>query len=98
MNGAAAMPEAFVGTVMLAELLLNVPDAPLAGAVKTTFVPATGLPALSVTVTPSAWAKAVLKAADCGVAPVFAVINAAGPAVFVREKVTVKLAATAATL
>ncbi len=84
-NGAAAMPEAFVGTVMVAVPLLNVPDAPVAGAVKTTFVPDNGLPDPSVTVTASALPKAVITGADCGVVAGFAAID---PAVLVREKVT----------
>ena len=41
-NGADAIPEALVGTVMVAVLLLNLPDTPDPGAVNFTFAPATG--------------------------------------------------------
>jgi hypothetical protein len=63
-NGAEATPEAFVATVMVAVLLLNLPEAPEPGAVNVTFTPATGLLPASVTVTARALAKAVLIAAD----------------------------------
>ena len=43
----------------------------------------------SRTVTASAFAKAVLTTADCGVVPAFAVIDVADPVVFVSEKFTV---------
>jgi hypothetical protein len=58
-NGAAATRDALVATVMVAVLCLNTPDAPLPGAVKVTFTPATGLLPASLTVTASALAKAV---------------------------------------
>ncbi len=99
MKGVAAIPEALVGSVMVAVPLLNVPEVPAEGAVKTTLAPATGLPEASFTVTASAVAKAVLTVVDCGVVPVFAVSDAADPAVFVIAKVTVgKPAAAAVTL
>ncbi len=82
-NGAAATPDAFVATTIVAVLLLNTPDAPDPGAVNVTFTPLTGLLPASFTVTASALAKAVLIVADCGVVPAFAVIVVAAPAVFV---------------
>ena len=88
-NGAAATPEALVATVIVVVLFENSPDAPLAGAVKVTLTPATGLLPASRTVTASALAKAVLIVADCGVVPALAVIVDAAPAVLVSEKLTV---------
>jgi hypothetical protein len=88
-NGAEATPEAFVATVMVAVLLLNLPEAPAPGAVNVTFTPETGLLPASFTVTASALANAVLIVADCGVVPAFAVIDEAAPAVLVSEKFTV---------
>jgi hypothetical protein len=88
-NGADATPDAFVATVIVAVLLLNTPEAPAPGAVNVTFTPETGLLPASFTVTASAFAKAVLMAADCGVVPAFAVIVEAVPPVFVSEKFTV---------
>jgi hypothetical protein len=85
-NGAEAMPDAFVATVMVAVALLNVPLAPEPGAVNVTFTPLTGLLPASLIVTERAVAKAVLIAADCGVVPAFAVIDDAAPAVFVKAK------------
>ena len=89
MNGAEATPDAFVATVIVAVLLLKVPDAPDAGAVNVTFTPDTGLLPASFTVTANAFVKAVLIVADCGVVPAFAVIEAGVPPVFVSEKFTV---------
>src|SRR6266446_3225681 len=83
-NGAAATPDAFVATTIVAVLLLNTPDAPDPGAVNVTFTPLTGL--LPASFTATALAKAVLIVADCGVVPAFAVIVVAAPAVFVSEK------------
>jgi hypothetical protein len=74
---------------MVAVLLLKVPDAPVPGAVNVTLTLGTGLFPASFTVTASALAKAVLMVADCGVVPVFAVIVAGAPTVFVSEKFTV---------
>jgi hypothetical protein len=98
-NGAEATPDAFVGTVIVAVLLLNTPDAPDPGAVNVTFTPLTGLLPASFTVTARGLAKAVLTVADCGVVPAFAVIVVAVPAVFVSEKFTlVRLVAAAVTV
>jgi hypothetical protein len=88
-NGADATPDAFVATIIVAVLLLKIPDAPAPGAVNVTFTPDTGLLRESFTVTARALAKAVLTAVDCGVVPALAVMDAAAPTVFVREKVTV---------
>jgi hypothetical protein len=88
-NGADAIPEAFVATVIVGVPLLKTPDAPEPGPVNVTFTPLTGLLPASLTVSANALAKAVLIVADCGVVPGFAVIDPAAPAVFVREKFTV---------
>lgn len=50
-NGAEAMPDALVTTVIVAVELLNLPDAPDAGAVNVTFTPETTLLPASRTVT-----------------------------------------------
>src|SRR6266849_5016960 len=63
----------------------KVPLAPLPGAVNVTTAPLTGFWPLSSTVATRGAANAVLIAALCGV-PLVAVIEAAGPAVFVRLK------------
>jgi hypothetical protein len=84
-NGADATPDAFVATVIVAVLLLNTPDAPDPGAVNVTFTPLTALFPASRTVAWSGVANAVLIVALCGV-PAVAVMLAAGPAKFVREK------------
>src|SRR6267142_931639 len=88
-NGADATPDAFVATVIAAVLLLNTPEAPVPGAVNVTFTPESGLLPASFPVTASAFAKAVLIVADCGVVPAFAVIVDGAPAVFVSEKFSV---------
>jgi hypothetical protein len=88
-NGAAATPDALVGTVIVTVVLLKVPDAPDPGAVNVTFTPETGLLPESFTVTAKAFVKAVLMAVDCGVVPALAVIEDAAPAVLVSEKFTV---------
>jgi len=88
-NGADAIPDAFVATMIVAVALLNLPDAPEPGAVNVTFTPGTGLLPASFTVTASGFVKAALMAADCGVVPAFAVIVAGAPTVFVSEKFTV---------
>jgi hypothetical protein len=80
-NGAEAIPDALVATVIVAVLLLKVPEAPDPGAVNVTFTPLTGLLLASFTVTASGFANAVLIAADCGVVPVFAVMLAGVPPV-----------------
>jgi hypothetical protein len=87
-NGAEAIPDALVATVIVAVLLLKVPEAPDPGAVNVTFTPLTTLPPASFTVTASGFANAVLIVADCGVVPAFAVIVFGAPTVFVSEKLT----------
>src|SRR5438132_1580321 len=59
-NVAEATPEALVGKVMVAVLLLNLPDAPDPGAVNVTITPDTGLLPPSFTVTANGLAKVVL--------------------------------------
>ena len=98
MNAALATPEAFVCTVMVLVPLPKTPEAPLAGAVKTTLVPTIGLNKLSVTVTASGVVKAVLTAALCGVVPLLAVMAPGAPAALVRIKETVAEPAEAFTL
>jgi hypothetical protein len=88
-NGADATPEAFVATVIVVVLLLNLPDAFDPGAVNVTFTPDTGLLPISFTVTANGLVNVVLIAADCGVVPAFAVIEDAAPAVLVSVKLTV---------
>jgi hypothetical protein len=73
-KGAAAIPDAFVGTVIATWLLLNRPDAPVPGAVNVTLTPDTGLLPASFTVTANGFVKAVLMVADCGLVPALAVI------------------------
>ena len=88
-KGADAIPEAFVATVMVCVLLLNLPEAPEPGAVNVTFTPDTALPIESDTVTASGFANAVLTVVDCGVVPGFAVMVEAAAGEFVSEKFTV---------
>ena len=79
--------------------LLNIPEAPDAGAVNVTLTPETGLLLASLTVTDGAFVKAVVIAVLCGVVLAFALIDTAGPALFVSEKFTdVKLLDDATTL
>jgi hypothetical protein len=87
-KGADAIPEEFVATVIVAVLLLNVPDAPDPGAVNVTFTPVMGLWPESVTVTASG-RNAFPTVADCGVVPAFAVISEAVPARLVSVNETV---------
>jgi hypothetical protein len=82
-TGAVATPCALVVAVFTPPA--NVPLAPLAGAVKVTFTPDTGLPKPSFTVADNRLAKAVLKVAVCGVPPL-AVMAAGAPAWLVRAK------------
>ena len=82
---AVATPDAFVVAVAVLAPPVNVPLAPVLGAVNVTVAPLTGLPPASFTVACSAVAKAVLITALCGV-PAVAVIEAGAPAVFVKEK------------
>jgi hypothetical protein len=79
-----ATPLAFVVAVFIPPA--NVPLAPLAGAVKVTTTPLTGLFPASVAVATNGALNAVLIAALCP-EPLVAVIFAAGPAVLVSEKV-----------
>ncbi len=78
--------------------MLKVPDAPVAGALKTTFVPDTGLPNASFTVTASRLAKAVFMLADCKAVPAFGAMDAADPARFVSEKDALRFPEAAVTL
>jgi hypothetical protein len=98
-NGALAIPLAFVATVMVVVLLLNAPLAPEPGALKVTFTPETGLFDASFTVTARAFVNAVLIVADCGVVPALVVMEFAAPTLLVRLKLTeVRLAAAAVTV
>jgi hypothetical protein len=90
------MPDAFVVTVIVTVLLLNVPEVPVPGAVKVTLTPDIGLLPTSFTVTAGATPYAVPITADWGVVPAFAVIEAAAPVVLVSEKFTVVRPADAA--
>jgi len=83
-----ATPLAFVLALAVFEPPVNVPLAPLAGAVKVTDTLGTALPAASFTVACRAVANAALIVALCGV-PAVAVIVAAGPGLLVSEKLTV---------
>jgi hypothetical protein len=87
-KGADATPEEFVATVIVAVLLLKVPDAPDPCAVNVTLTPEMGLWRESVTVTASG-VKVPRTATACGVVPAFAVINEAVPARLVNENETV---------
>jgi hypothetical protein len=64
LNVAEALPDAFVTTVMAAAPLLNVPEAPDAGAVNVTLTPGSGFRNASLTMTANGLGKAVLAAAD----------------------------------
>jgi hypothetical protein len=81
--GAAACPLASVFTSATATPPVNVPLAPLPGAVKVTMAPLTGLPPLSFTVACRLVVNAVVTGAFCGV-PAVAVMLAGGPALLVR--------------
>ena len=87
-NVGAATPLASVATaaVFSPPFPLNVPLAPLVGAVNVTVTPGTGFPPLSFTVACNGEAKAVVMVAFWGVPPV-AVIVAGAPTVFVSENV-----------
>src|SRR5713226_7316372 len=76
-----AMPDALVTAVGLD----SVAPAPLAGGVKVTVAPLTGLPNVSLTVACRAIANAEPLDALCGV-PAVAVMEAAAPVVLVSEK------------
>jgi hypothetical protein len=83
--GAVATPLLLVVAVTLATPPVNLPLAPLAGAVNVTTTPLNGLLLASFTVVCSAVRNAVLTVALCGV-PAVAVMLAAVPAVLVRLK------------
>lgn len=83
--GAVATPLAFVLAVTVVNPPVNVPPAPLEGAVNVTVTFASRLPPASFTVAVSAVANAAPIAALWGV-PVVAAMLAAGPAMFVRLK------------
>ena len=95
-NGAAAMPDTLVATVMVAVELENTPLAPDPGAMKVTLMPEIGLLPESFTVTASGLANAVEIMALCGVVPALAVSELAAPAVLVSAKLTVVSPAAAA--
>jgi hypothetical protein len=95
-NGALAIPLAFVATVMVVVPLLNAPLAPEPGALKVTFTPEIGLFEASLTVTASGLPNAVFTATLCGVVPALAVMELAAPALFVKLKFTVVRPADAA--
>jgi hypothetical protein len=80
-----ATPLALVVSVSVVVPFANVPLAPDDGAVNVTTTPLTGFWPLSCTVAARGAANAVLIPALWGV-PLVAVIEAAGPAVFVRLK------------
>jgi hypothetical protein len=82
--GAVATPLLFVTAVAVAEPL-KAPLAPVAGALKVTVTPLTGLLPASFTVACNAEPNAVLTVALCGVPPVAVMLDAA-PAVLVRLK------------
>ncbi len=79
-NGVEAMPAELVTTVTGLVKLLKVPEAPVAGAVKTTLMPDNGLPEVSFTVTASGLAKTYPAIMLCGVLPGLAVIEPTGEA------------------
>jgi hypothetical protein len=80
-----AMPLALVVSVSVAVPFVNVPLAPVAGAVNVTMTPLTGFEPPSSTVATKGAVNAELIPAVCGV-PLVAVIVAGGPAAFVRLK------------
>jgi hypothetical protein len=83
--GAVATPLLLVVAVVVFNPPVNVPLAPLAGAVNVTVTPLTGLLLASFTVAAMAVPKLVLTAALCEAPPV-AVMLAGVPAVLVRLK------------
>ena len=85
-SGTDATPDPLVAAVIVAVPLLNRTDAPTPGAVNETLTPDNALLPASFTVTATAFAKAVLMAALCGVVPALAVIADGAPTAFVREK------------
>ena len=83
--GAVPTPLLLVVAVVVVNPPLNVPLAPLPGAVNVTVTPLTGLLLASFTVAAMAVAKLVFTAVLCGV-PDVAVMLAGVPAVLVRLK------------
>ncbi len=81
-----AMPFESVVSVSVGVPLINVPLAPVAGAVNVTRTPLAGFAPPSNTVAVMGAAKDVLIAALCGV-PLLAAIVAGGPAMFISAKV-----------
>ena len=75
-----------VAVEVAVEVLENVPEAPLPGAVNVTVAPETALPYWSVTVATSGLVKAVLTGAVCPEPDVMAIVLAA-PATLVSGKV-----------
>ena len=82
--GAVAIPLALVTAVAVADPL-NVPLAPVPGALKLTVTPLSGLLLASLTTACSAVANAVFTVALCGV-PEFAATLAGSTALFVKLK------------
>jgi hypothetical protein len=83
------MPLAFVVSVsVVVEFELNMPLAPVPGAVNVTDAPVTGFELLSTTFATSGAPNAVLISASCR-DPLATEIDAAGPDVFVRRKLVV---------
>ena len=83
-----ATPLLFVVAVVVFTPPVNVPLAPLAGAVNVTVTPLTGLLLASLTVAASAVAKAVFTVALCAV-PAVAVMLAGGGVFTVKVKLVV---------
>jgi hypothetical protein len=84
-----AMPLAFVVSVsVVVEFELNMPLAPVPGAVNVTDAPVTGFELLSTTFATSGAPNAALISASCR-DPLATEIDAAGPDVFVRRKLVV---------
>jgi hypothetical protein len=81
--GEVATPDPFVVAVFIPPA--NVPLAPVAGGVKVTVTPPTGLLPPSTTVATNGAPKAVLMVVLCGV-PLVGVIFDGGPVVFVSTK------------
>jgi hypothetical protein len=88
--GATATPCAFVVAVVVLPPPVNVPLAPLDGAVNIMAIPLIGLPFASVTVTSKGIANAVLMAALCGAPDV--VVTEAGVLVMFVESVALAVA------
>jgi hypothetical protein len=84
---ATAATDAWPFGSVVGAVMLRVAVAPVLGTAYVTVTPGTGLPNVSVTVTRSGFAYAVLTGALCGVAVLAAVTALGTPAVFVRLKV-----------